>query len=120
MLAVPIGRIGDFVPEEAVQGAEQVLLDNLWSFMQQRVPSAVAGLPIAGMVESKLKSYPIAKVEEIVWRVSKKELVLIIYLGGFLGALVGSVLLVLESLPAGLLATAVFVSLSFLFINLKG
>ena len=50
---------------------------------------------------------------------SRRELVLIINLGGFLGAMIGGIMLTLESLPAGLLATAVFVVLSLIFINAK-
>ena len=79
----------------------------------------MTGLPIAQMVENKLRSYPISKVEELIWRVSRNELVLIIYLGGFLGALIGSIMLTLESLPAGLLAAGTFMLLSLVFINLK-
>lgn len=120
MLSVPIGRPGDYLPPGSINQAESILSDPLWGFLQRRVPTAVAGLPVAGMVENKLRSYPISKVEELIWRVSRRELVLIIYLGGFLGALIGSIMLMLQSLPAGLLATGVFLSLSFLFINLKG
>jgi hypothetical protein len=120
MLSVPIGRLADYLPPDALRRAEQLLFDPLWAFLQRRVPSAVTGLPIAQMVEDKLRSYPIRKVEDLIWRVSKKELILIIYLGGFLGALIGSTMLLLESLPAGLLATAAFLLLSLVFINAKG
>ena len=41
----------------------------------------------------------------------------IIYLGGFLGALIGSVMLMLQSVPAGLLASGVFVVMSMVFIG---
>ncbi|MEX2569814.1 MAG: DUF445 family protein [Gemmatimonadota bacterium] len=120
MLSVPVGRIGDYLPPNAVRRAENLMFDPLWSFLQKRVPTAVAGLPIAQMVENKLKSYPISKVEELIWRVSRRELVLIIYLGGFLGALIGSVMLLLQSVPAGLVASSFFILLSFVFINVKG
>jgi uncharacterized membrane protein YheB (UPF0754 family) len=119
ILSVPIGRLSDFVPADTVDRVEGLLFDPLWGFLQKRVPAAVAGLPVASMVENKLRSYPISKVEELIWRVSRRELVLIIYLGGFLGALIGSVMLTLESLSAGLLASAVFLLLSLVFINLK-
>jgi uncharacterized membrane protein YheB (UPF0754 family) len=120
ILSVPVGRIGDYLPADTVRRAEGLMFDPLWTFLQRRVPTAVAGLPISQMVENKLRSYPIAKVEELIWRVSRRELVLIIYLGGFLGALIGSVMLLLQSVPAGLLASGVFILLSFVFINLKG
>ncbi|MEX2583231.1 MAG: DUF445 family protein [Gemmatimonadota bacterium] len=120
MLTVPLGRIGDYLPADAIDRAEHMMFDPLWAFLQRRVPAAVANLPVSHMVETKLKSYPISKVEELIWRVSRKELVLIIYLGGFLGALIGSVMLLLQSVPAGLVASGFFVLLSFVFINLKG
>jgi uncharacterized membrane protein YheB (UPF0754 family) len=120
MLSVRIGRIGQYLPDDAVVRAEALLFDPLWSFIQRRVPQAVAELPVAGMVEEKLRAYPIQKVEELIWRVSQKELVLIIYLGGFLGALVGSLMLLTTSWPAGLITTGFFLLLSFAFINLKG
>jgi uncharacterized membrane protein YheB (UPF0754 family) len=120
ILNVPVGRIGDYLPPDTVRRIELLLFDPLWSFLQRRVPAAVTRLPVAQMVEDKLRSYPISRVEELIWRVSRRELVLIIYLGGFLGALIGSVMLSLQSLPAGLLASGTFVLLSFLFVNLKG
>lgn len=120
MLGVPIGRLADYLPQDTVRGVENYLFDPLWAFLQRRVPTAVTGLPVAQMVESKLKSYPISKVEELIWRVSRRELVLIIYLGGFLGALIGSTMLLLQSIPAGLAASGFFILVSFVFVNLKG
>src|SRR5690606_6538535 len=120
MLSVPLGRLGDYLPADVVRRAESLMFDPLWAFLQRRVPTAVAGLPVAKMVETKLKSYPISKVEELIWRVSRRELVLIIYLGGFLGALIGSVMLTLESVPAGFAASGFFILVSFIFINIKG
>ncbi len=119
MLSVPIGRPADYLPDDAVRRAEGLLFGPLWDFLQRRVPTAVSGLPVASMVEDKLKSYPLAKVEDLIWRVSRKELILIIYLGGFLGALIGSLMLFTASWQAGLAATFLFLALSFGFLNLK-
>lgn len=120
LLRVPIGRVGQYLPADSIRHAEVYLFDPLWSFIQKRVPTAVAGLPVADMVERKLRSYPVTKVEELIWRISRKELVLIINLGGFLGALIGSMMLFTSSWPAGLAATGFFLLVSFIFINLKG
>jgi uncharacterized membrane protein YheB (UPF0754 family) len=119
LLSVPIGRIGGYLPQDAVRRAEQILFDPLWSFLQRRVPTAVADLPVARMVENKLKAYPVQKVEELVWRVSGKELGLIVYLGGFLGAMVGGTLLFTLSWPAGAVTTLFFMLLALVFINWK-
>jgi uncharacterized membrane protein YheB (UPF0754 family) len=120
LTSVRIGRIGQYLPPHFERRAEALLFDPLWSFIQARVQVAVAGLPVAKMVEDKLKSYPVQMVEALIWRVSRNELVLIIYLGGFLGALVGSLMLLTTSVPAGLAATGFFLLVSFLFISLKG
>jgi uncharacterized membrane protein YheB (UPF0754 family) len=120
LMRVRIGRIGQYLPPNFERRLEPLLLDPLWAFIQARVPVAVSGLPVARMVEDKLKGYPIQQVEALIWRVSRNELVLIIYLGGFLGALVGSLMLLTTSIPAGLLATGFFLLVSFLFISIKG
>lgn len=119
MMSVPIGRVGQYLPPDAAQRGEELLFDPLWSFIQKRVPVAVAGLPISRMVEDKLRGYPIQKVEELIWRVSRNELVLIIYLGGFLGAMIGSLMLLTASVPAGLAATGFFLLVSFIFLSIK-
>ncbi|HEV2131832.1 MAG TPA: DUF445 family protein, partial [Longimicrobiaceae bacterium] len=119
MMSVPIGRVGQYLPPDAAQRGEDLLFDPLWSFIQKRVPVAVAGLPIARMVEEKLKGFPIQQVEALIWRVSRNELVLIIYLGGFLGALIGSLMLLTSSVAAGLVATGFFVLVSFVFLSIK-
>jgi uncharacterized membrane protein YheB (UPF0754 family) len=120
LLSVRVGRISAYLPPDFARRAEALLFGPVWGFIQARVPRAVAELPVARMVESKLKSYPIRQVEALIWRVSRNELVLIIYLGGFLGALVGSLMLFTVSWPAGLVATGFFLLISFLFISLKG
>lgn len=120
MMSIPLGRIGAYLPPDAAGRAEAFLFDPLWDFLQRRVPAAVTELPVARMVEEKLKGYPLPQVEELIWRVSRNELILIVYLGAFLGALVGSAMLFTVSWPAGLVATGFFVGASFLFINLKG
>lgn len=119
MLSVPIGRVGDYLPPDAERRIERLLFDPLWSFIQRRVPAALVDLPVARMVEEKLAGYPLRRVEELILRVSRKELVLIVYLGGFLGALIGGLMLFIESWRAGALATGVFLLLSFLFVNLR-
>ncbi|GEM_PF-217639 len=120
LLTVPIGRVGQYLPPDAARRAEGLLFDPLWDFIQSRVPAAVAELPVAAMVEEKIKAFPISQVEELIWRVSRNELVLIVYLGGFLGALIGSAMLFTLSPPAGAVAVGFFLLVSFVFVNVKG
>ncbi len=51
---------------------------------------------VAGRVEEKVLNYPTAKMEELVKRVTDREMKLIVRLGYVLGALVGGVLVVMN------------------------
>jgi uncharacterized membrane protein YheB (UPF0754 family) len=120
LLSVPIGRVADYLPRDATRRAERVLFDPLWEFIQRRVPAAVMELPIATIVEQKIRGYPIERFEAIVRRVSQRELRLIIHLGGFLGAFIGSLMLFTASWRAGALAAGTLILLSFVFLNVAG
>lgn len=119
LLSVPIGRIRDYLPPDAIDRADQLMFDPLWEFLQKRVPAVVSELPIAKMVEQRIRAYPIDELERLIWTVTKRELRLIIYLGGFLGAVVGSLMVVVQVPTVGLLYLAVIVAASYLFLNLR-
>ncbi|UCC73492.1 MAG: DUF445 family protein [Gemmatimonadota bacterium] len=119
LLTVPIGRIGDYLPSDALDRAEQLLFDPLWEFLQARVPALVSELPIAEMVENRIRAYPIEELERLIWTVTRRELRLIIYLGGFLGAVVGSLMVVAQAPAVGLAYLGVIVVASYLFLNLR-
>lgn len=119
LMTVPIGRIGDYLPPDGLDRAERLLFDPLWEFLQSRVPAVVADLPIAGMVEERIRTYPIADFERLIWTVTRRELRLIVYLGGFLGAVVGSLLVVVQAPSIGLSYLGVIFVATYLFINLR-
>ena len=119
LLTVPIGRLSDYLPEDALDRAEQFLFDPLWEFLQSRVPPVVADLPIAEMVEHRIRAYPIEELEKLIWTVTRRELKLIIYLGGFLGAVVGALMVTLQAPMIGLVYLGVIVLASYLFLNLR-
>jgi len=119
LLTVPIGRIGDYLPPDALDRAEQLLFDPLWEFLQSRVPVLVAELPIAEMVEQRIRAYPIEQFEKLIWTVTRRELRLIIYLGGFLGAVVGSLMVVVNAPIVGLTYLAAMILASYVFINIR-
>lgn len=52
-------------------------------------------MPIQSMIENKLNSFEIAEAEELIITVAGRELRLIIWLGGFLGFIIGSLSLIL-------------------------
>jgi uncharacterized membrane protein YheB (UPF0754 family) len=119
LLTVPIGRVADYLPPDALDRAEQLLFDPLWEFLQKRVPALVSELPIAEMVEHRIRAYPIDELERLIWTVTKRELRLIIYLGGFLGAVVGSLMVIFQAPTIGLAYLGVIVVVSYLFINAR-
>lgn len=119
LMSVPIGRIGDFMPPDGLERAERMLFDPLWEFLQSRVPGLVAQLPIAAMVEERIRTYPIPEFEKLIWSVTRRELRLIIYLGGFLGALVGSLTVTLQAPTVGAVYVGTILTASYLFLNLR-
>lgn len=119
LLSVPIGRIGDYLPPDGLDRAERVLFDPLWELLQSRVPALVSGLPIAEMVEERIRSYPVPDFERLIWSVTRRELRLIIYLGGFLGAMVGSLTVTLQAPSVGLTYVGTILLVSYLFLNLR-
>ncbi len=119
LLSVPIGRIGDYVPPDGLDRAERILFDPLWEFLQARVPLLVDDLPIAAMVEQRIRTYPIAELERLIWTVTRRELRLIIYLGGFLGAVVGSMMVLVQAPSVGLAYLGGIGVASYLFLNLR-
>ncbi len=119
LLTVPIGRLRDYMPPDALDRAEQLVFDPLWEFLQKRVPVLVAELPIAEMVEQRIVAYPIADFERLIWTVTRRELRLIIYLGAFLGAVVGSIMVVVQAPTIGLSYFGAIVLASYLFINFR-
>ena len=56
----------------------------------------ILGTNVAGRVEEKVLNFPTAKMEELVRRVTDREMKLIVRLGYVLGAFVGSILVVMN------------------------
>ncbi len=119
LMTVPIGRVADYLPPDGLDRAERLLFDPLWEFLQSRVPVVVTELPIAEMVEERIRSYPIADFEKLIWTVTRRELRLIVALGGFLGAVVGSLLVVLQAPQVGLTYLGGILVVTYFFINLR-
>ncbi|UCC47976.1 MAG: DUF445 family protein [Gemmatimonadota bacterium] len=119
LLTVPIGRIGDYLPPDGLDRAERLVFDPLWEFLQARVPALVSQLPVAEMVEHRIRAYPIEELERMIWTVTRRELRLIIYLGGFLGAVVGSLMVIVQEPVVGFSYLGVILIASYVFLNLR-
>ena len=94
LLDRPIGKPADWLPPEAPQRLEAAIGDPLWGWLQTQVPDVVHRINVAGRVEEKVLNFPTEKMEELVKRVTDRELKLIVRLGYVLGAFVGSILVV--------------------------
>ena len=98
LLDRPIGTPVAWLPPEAPRRIEEAIGDPLWGWLQTQVPDVVHRINVAGRVEEKVLNYPTAKMEELVKRVTDRELRLIVRLGYVLGAVIGSVLVVMDLL----------------------
>ncbi len=101
LLDRPIGKPANWLPPETAQRIESAIGDPLWGWLQTQVPDVVHRINVAGRVEEKVLNYPTAKMEELVKRVTDREMKLIVRLGYVLGAFVGSILVVMNWLGRG-------------------
>ncbi|MXW18801.1 MAG: DUF445 family protein [Gemmatimonadetes bacterium] len=98
MLERPVGRPGRFLPEGAVPKIERALSEPLWEWVQDQIPSVVRRLDVAGRVETKVLELPVERMEKMVRGVTERELRMIICLGYVLGATIGGIMVVADSL----------------------
>ena len=96
LLDRPIGKPADWLPPDAPERIESAIGDPLWGWLQTQVPDVVHRINVAGRVEEKVLNYPTEKMEELVKRVTHREMKLIVRLGYVLGAAVGGVLVVMN------------------------
>jgi len=94
----PIGTPARWLPENGPRRIETALGDPIWEWLQTQVPAVVERIDVARRVEEKVLHFPTARMEEIVRKVTERELKLIVRLGYVLGAVIGSVLVVFNTL----------------------
>ena len=97
MLDRPIGTPARWLPDEGPRRIEAALGDPVWDWLQTQVPAVVERIDVARRVEEKVLHFPTPKMEEIVRRVTHRELQLIVRLGYLLGAIIGSILVLFDS-----------------------
>ncbi|MGD2135662.1 MAG: DUF445 family protein, partial [Gemmatimonadales bacterium] len=86
----PIGRPAAWLPDGAADELADRLTPALWSWVQHQVPDIISRVDVQGMVEDKVQSFSLARIEQIVRQASQRELDVIIRLGYLLGAVVGA------------------------------
>jgi uncharacterized membrane protein YheB (UPF0754 family) len=94
----PIGAPARWLPERSPERMKAALGEPVWDWLQTQVPSVVARIDVARRVEEKVLHFPTQQMEEIVRRVTDRELRLIVRLGYVLGALIGVGLVMVDSL----------------------
>jgi hypothetical protein len=94
----PVGRPADLLPEGAIPRIQAALAEPLWQGLQTQSQHLVRMLDVGRRVEEKVRSYPTPKVEELVRRVTDRELRLIVQLGYVLGAVIGGVQVLVNAL----------------------
>jgi uncharacterized membrane protein YheB (UPF0754 family) len=92
----PIGTPADWLPEGSARKLEEAMSDPIWEWLQTQVPSVIEQMDIAGRVEQKVLDFPPAKMEELVRKVTHKELRIIVRLGYVLGAFIGTALAIMN------------------------
>ena len=92
----PIGTPANWLPEGSVRKLEEAMSDPVWEWLQTQVPSVIEQIDIAGRVEQKVLEFPPARMEELVRKVTHKELRVIVRLGYLLGGGIGITLAILD------------------------
>ncbi len=100
VLERPLGRPAEHLPPNSIRTLQELFADPLWDWLQSQVPYFVQTLDVARRVEEKVRGFPTAKMEELVRRVTERELRLIVRLGYLLGAAIGGVLLAVNAVLA--------------------
>lgn len=94
----PIGRPARWFPQDGPQRLEAALGDPIWDWLQTQVPAVVERIDVSRRVEEKVLHFPTARMEEIVRKVTDRELRLIVQLGYLLGAMIGLALVAVDAL----------------------
>ena len=97
----PIGVPARWFPPDGARRVEAALGEPLWDWLQTQVPAVVERIDVARRVEDKVLHFPTARMEELVRKVTDRELRMIVHLGYVLGAVVGLILLTVDSLLSG-------------------
>ncbi len=93
----PIGTPARWLPDDGPERIEAALGDPIWDWLQTQVPAVVERIDVARRVEEKVLHFPTPRMEELVRKVTDRELRLIVRLGYLLGAIIGVGLVVVDA-----------------------
>lgn len=85
----PLGRLSARIPADARRDLEGAVYSQVEELLQKEVPPLIDALDVAGMVEEKVNSLDILKVEDLLLSIMKKHFVYINLFGALLGFVMG-------------------------------
>lgn len=85
----PIGRPADWIDETTAARLRDGVVEASWGWLRTQIPDVVERLRVPEMVEQKVLGFSTQRMEEIIRKVTDKELKLIVRLGYVLGGIVG-------------------------------
>jgi uncharacterized membrane protein YheB (UPF0754 family) len=97
LLERPVRVPSQVVGREAARRITGVLEPPLWEWISREIPGIAARVPVASRVEEKIRDFPLPELEELIRSVTQRELTLIVRLGYLLGAVIGSLLVALDT-----------------------
>lgn len=100
LLHRPLGAPGRALEAGAADRLADLLAPGLWDWIVREVPTIAEQVPVARKVEEKILDFPLDEVEELVRSVTQRELDLIVRLGYVLGAVIGGLLVLVDTLLA--------------------
>lgn len=93
----PIGTPSRWLPPDGAERIEAAIGDPLWAWLQTQVPDVVERIDVARRVEEKVLHFPTPRMEELVRKVTHRELHMIVRLGYLLGAIIGLALVAVDA-----------------------
>jgi uncharacterized membrane protein YheB (UPF0754 family) len=91
LMVAPIGRLSDRIEEDKVLKASASFADAIIAAIREKLPEAIREFNVGGVVQEKIKSYPVEKLENLVLSVAKEHLRTIELFGALFGFFIGVV-----------------------------
>lgn len=92
----PIGTPARWLPADGPERLEAGVGPVLWEWLQTQIPAVVERMDVGRRVEEKVLDFPMPRLEELVRKITDRELRLIVRLGYILGAFIGFILVVVD------------------------
>ena len=96
LMATPIGKLSDHIPEEKVRKAGNSLTETILVAAKEKLPAAIKEFNVGGVVREKINNYPVEKLESLILSVAKEHLRTIELFGAGFGAVIGVVQVLLQ------------------------